>query len=58
MVQPNITFENTQKGVVPDVEIKESMQDIIDKKDTQLDWVKSDIQKTVKFGIKLNETYY
>ncbi|MGI9649575.1 S41 family peptidase [Chryseobacterium sp. RLHN22] len=45
LVQPNITFENTQKGVVPDVEIKESMQDIIDKKDTQLDWVKSDIQK-------------
>jgi hypothetical protein len=45
LVQPNITFGNTQKGVVPDVEIDESMQDIIDKKDTQLDWIKNDIQK-------------
>ncbi|WP_421373294.1 S41 family peptidase [Chryseobacterium sp. GP-SGM7] len=45
LVQPNITFENTQKGVVPDVEIEESMQDIIDKKDLELDWVKTDIQK-------------
>lgn len=45
LVQPNITFGNTQKGVVPDVEIDESMQDIIDKRDVQLDWVKNDIQK-------------
>lgn len=45
LVQPNITFDNKQKGVVPDVEINESMQDIIDKKDVQLDWIKNDIQK-------------
>ncbi|OCK51046.1 peptidase S41 [Chryseobacterium sp. CBo1] len=45
LVQPNITFENKQKGVVPDVEINENMQDIIDKKDVQLDWVKNDIQR-------------
>lgn len=45
LVQPNITFENTQKGVLPDIEITEEMQDIINKKDPQLDWIKSDIQK-------------
>lgn len=45
LIQPNISFENTQKGVLPDIEINQNMQDIIDKKDMQLDWVKSDIQK-------------
>lgn len=45
LVQPNIDFSDTQKGVVPDVEIKESMQDIIDKKDPQLDWIKNEISK-------------
>lgn len=45
LVQPNITFGNTQKGVVPNIEITQNMQDIIDKKDVQLDWVKDDIQK-------------
>lgn len=45
LVQPNIDFTNTQKGVVPDVEITQNMQDIIDKKDIQLDWVKVEIEK-------------
>ncbi|MBP2615150.1 S41 family peptidase [Chryseobacterium jejuense] len=45
LVQPNIDFSDTKKGVVPDVEIKESMQDIIDKKDPQLDWIRNEIGK-------------
>lgn len=45
LVQPNIDFSETKKGVVPDVEIKESLQDIIDKKDPQLDWIKGEIGK-------------
>lgn len=45
LVQPNIDFSDTKKGVVPDVEVKESMQDIIDKKDPQLDWIKNEIGK-------------
>ncbi|MDF2930946.1 MAG: peptidase [Chryseobacterium sp.] len=45
LVQPNIDFTNAQKGVVPDVEIEQSMQDILDKRDIQLDWVKQEIAK-------------
>ncbi len=45
LVQPNIDFSETKKGVIPDVEIKESLQDIIDKKDPQLDWIRSEIGK-------------
>lgn len=45
LVQPNIDFAETKKGVVPDVEIEESLQDIIDKKDVQLDWIKKEITK-------------
>lgn len=43
LVQPNINFLNTKRGVVPDVTITESMQDIINKKDPQLEWVKNKI---------------
>jgi len=45
LIQPNIDFTNAQKGVVPDVEITQSMQDILGKKDIQLDWVKAKIEK-------------
>lgn len=45
LVQPNIDFSDTKKGVVPDVEIKESLQDIIHKKDPQLDWIRNEIGK-------------
>ncbi|MFC5872130.1 S41 family peptidase [Chryseobacterium arachidis] len=45
LVQPNITFTHTKKGVVPDVTITETMQDIIDKKDPQMDWVMKAIKK-------------
>ncbi len=45
LVQPNIDFSDTKRGVTPDVEVKESMQDIIDKKDPQLDWIRKEIGK-------------
>lgn len=45
LVQPNINFTNTKKGVLPDITITETMQDIIDKKDSQLDWVIQEINK-------------
>ncbi|MBB6370434.1 S41 family peptidase [Chryseobacterium shigense] len=45
LVQPNIDFVNTKRGVLPDVTITESMQDIINKKDPQLEWVKKEIAK-------------
>jgi len=45
LVQPNITFTHTRKGVLPDVSITEKMQDIIDKKDPQIEWVLNEIEK-------------
>ena len=45
LIQPNIDFTNTQKGVVPDFEVHETMQDILYKRDMQLDWVKQEIEK-------------
>ena len=45
LVQPNIDFSDTKKGVTPDIEIKEILQDIIDKKDPQLDWIRNEIGK-------------
>ncbi|WP_137905532.1 S41 family peptidase [Chryseobacterium sp. 2VB] len=45
LVQPNINFSDSRKGVVPDVTITENMQDIIDQKDPQLDWIKNEIAK-------------
>lgn len=49
LVQPNITFTNTKKGVLPDVTIVETMQDIIDKKDPEMDWVMKEIAKEKNF---------
>ncbi|WP_228430004.1 S41 family peptidase [Chryseobacterium binzhouense] len=43
LVQPNIEFEGKQRGVVPDVEVIESLQDVIDKKDVQLEWILNNI---------------
>lgn len=45
LVQPNINFSDSKKGVVPDVVVKESIQDIIERKDPQLDWIRSEIAK-------------
>ena len=46
LIQPNIDFTNTQKGVIPDIEITQNMQDILDKRDVQLDWIRKDIEKS------------
>ncbi len=48
LIQPNIDFTNTQKGVIPDVEIKQTLKDIVERRDVQLDWVKADIEKEKK----------
>ncbi|MDN5479853.1 MAG: S41 family peptidase [Chryseobacterium sp.] len=48
LVQPNINFLHTKKGVAPDITITESMQDIIEKRDPQLEWVKQEIEKEKK----------
>ncbi|GAA5082953.1 S41 family peptidase [Chryseobacterium ginsengisoli] len=45
LVQPNIIFTNTKKGVIPDVSITETMQDIIDKKDPEMEWIMKEIEK-------------
>ena len=45
LVQPNITFSNTQRGVIPDIKIQESMQDAIDKTDPELMWVQNEIAR-------------
>jgi len=45
LVQPNINFSDSRKGVIPDVTVPENMQDIINQKDPQLDWIKKEIAK-------------
>ncbi|MGU3377125.1 S41 family peptidase [Chryseobacterium sp. M5A1_1a] len=45
LVQPDINFSDSKKGVVPDVTVHESMQDIIDRKDPQLDWIRNQISR-------------
>ncbi|AZA55284.1 S41 family peptidase [Chryseobacterium sp. G0201] len=45
LVNPNIILSNTQKGVIPNVIIPQTLQDIIEKKDPQLDWIKNEIVK-------------
>ncbi|MCJ7932394.1 MAG: S41 family peptidase [Chryseobacterium sp.] len=45
LVQPNINFRDDKKGVTPHVTISETMKDILDKKDPQLDWIKNEIAK-------------
>ena len=44
-VQPDITPTNTKKGVVPDIPVQETMDDIIHKKDPQLEWIINEIKK-------------
>jgi len=45
LVEPNINFTNTKKGVVPNVEMLNSLDDVLEKKDVQIEWVKTDIEK-------------
>jgi hypothetical protein len=44
LIQPNITFTNTKKGVVPDQEILLTTEQVLQKKDIQLDWIMEDIK--------------
>ncbi|WP_297984260.1 S41 family peptidase [uncultured Chryseobacterium sp.] len=44
LIQPNIQFTNTKKGVVPNVEIVPTLLEVLQKKDIQLDWVMQDIK--------------
>ncbi|WP_288243248.1 S41 family peptidase [uncultured Chryseobacterium sp.] len=44
-VQPDITPANTKKGVTPDIQVKETMDDIIHKRDPQLNWILKEIEK-------------
>ena len=45
LIQPNIKFTNTKKGVVPDKEIIPTLEEILQKKDVQLDWAMAEINK-------------
>lgn len=44
LIQPNIKFTNTKKGVVPDHEISLTTQQVLAKKDLALDWVMNEIR--------------
>lgn len=45
LIQPNIKFTQTKKGVVPDKEIIPTLEEILQKKDVQLDWAMAEINK-------------
>lgn len=44
LVQPNIEFTHTMKGVTPDVEIKPTFQQILERKDIELEWILKEIK--------------
>ena len=44
LVQPNIEFTHTMKGVTPDVEIKPNFQQILERKDVELEWILKEIK--------------
>jgi C-terminal processing protease CtpA/Prc len=44
LVQPNISFENKDLGVKPDLEIDETLENAIRKEDPVLDYVKAEIE--------------
>ncbi|EJL75430.1 S41 family peptidase [Chryseobacterium populi] len=48
LVNPNITLSHSRRGVIPDIEIRETLKDIIHKNDVQLNWVKNQIEKEKK----------
>ncbi len=43
LIQPNIDFTNTKKGVIPDHEIIPNLDQILQKKDVELDWILKEI---------------
>jgi C-terminal processing protease CtpA/Prc len=44
LVQPNIEFNNLKKGVFPDQEIIPTLQQVLEKKDVQLEWIMEEIK--------------
>lgn len=46
LIKPNISFTETMKGVTPHVEIIPTVQQILQKKDIELEWVMQDISRT------------
>lgn len=51
LIQPDIQFTETKKGVFPDQEIVPTLAEILQKKDLQLEWIMNDI-KTGSTAIK------
>lgn len=45
LIQPNIEFSNTRKGVTPHHEIILTTEQILQKRDLELDWVMNDLRK-------------
>ena len=43
LIQPNIEMTNTMKGVTPNVEIIPTLDEVLKKKDVQLNWILNDI---------------
>ena len=50
LIQPNINFTETKKGVLPDHELIPTLAEILQKKDIQLQWIMEEIKKN-----KINE---
>lgn len=48
LVQPNIEFTETKKGVLPDHEIIHTLQEVLQKKDIQLEWIMKEIKNKEK----------
>ncbi len=48
LIKPHINFTETKKGVTPDLELIPTLEEVLQKKDIQLDWVMNDIEKGKK----------
>ena len=46
LIQPNIDFTQTKKGVTPHKEILPTTQQVLEKKDIQLEWIMEDIKNS------------
>lgn len=54
LIQPNINFTGTKKGVLPDKEILLTTQQVLEKKDLQLDWIMKDIENSSESTLPKN----
>lgn len=44
-IQPNIEFDNLKRGVIPNIDLPSTFNQISDNKDTELEWILKDIDK-------------